>query len=138
MAFTEDSRDSEIWKGIPGWEGLYQASSHGRIRGVARTKQHKSKKGLWFDQPRKERVLSPGYTEKGYQVVCLNDSRNGRRKTFRVHRLVCLTFHGASDGVRTEVAHNNGIRDDNRAINLRWATHIENMADIAIHRAALG
>lgn len=135
MASKPDTRENEIWKDIPGWEGVYQASSLGRIRSVPRTKRHKTRAGEWFDMPLKGRILRPGTHENGYKIVALSDLRAGRKpRTFRVHRLVCEAFHGPPVGERCEAAHGNGVRDDNRAANLRWATRAENMADIKRHR----
>lgn len=132
--------EQEVWEDIPDWAGVYQASSHGNIRSVPRTKRHKSRNGDWFDMPLKGRILRPGTHENGYKIVALSDVATGRKpRTYRVHRLVCLAFHGLPVGERCEAAHNNGIRDDNRATNLRWATHAENMADIRKHKEqALG
>lgn len=45
-----------------------------------------------------------------------------------IHRVVLETFIGlAPHG--TEACHANGDGKDNRLVNLRWATHLENMAD---------
>lgn len=135
MASEADTLEYEFWKDIPGWEGLYQASSLGRIRSVPRTKRHKAKSGKWYDMPLKGRVLSLGRRPNGYLIVALSDLRTGRKpKTFRVNRLVCETFHGPPKCDRIEAAHNDGIRDNNRADNLRWATRAENLADIPRHR----
>lgn len=52
----------EIWLPIPGYDGMYEASSLGRVR----------------SKYRQCRILSTkGTTESGYPVVSLN--RNGRR-----------------------------------------------------------
>lgn len=53
----------------------------------------------------------------------------GNRVT-SVHRAVCLAFHGLppSDG-HTQVDHINRVRHDNRAVNLRWVTPVENAAN---------
>ena len=62
----------------------------------------------------------------GYRAVCLQ--REGRDVKTYVHILVCSAFHGSRpEGY--EVAHLNGIRSDNRAENLRWATRAENHHD---------
>lgn len=53
----------------------------------------------------------------------------GRGVTRYVHRLVCLTFHGEAPSPAHQVAHGNGDPGDNRAANLRWATHVENQHD---------
>ena len=52
-----------------------------------------------------------------------------------VHRLVCAAFHGPQPPGH-QVRHLNGIRDDNRAANLRWGTIAENMRDKLAHGTA--
>lgn len=64
----------EIWKDIKDFEGLYQVSNFGRVRSFY--------KGC--------RILSPGETRRGYLRVCL--CKNGKRKSFLVHRLVAEAF----------------------------------------------
>lgn len=126
----------EIWKDIPGWEGIYQASSEGRIRSVPREHMRPSRKGNVCCYRMKGRVLREAKNEKGYSVVVLSDAANGRRPLMhRVHRLVCRTFHGEPANPELEAAHNDGVRSNNRANNLRWATRAENLADIPLHRA---
>jgi hypothetical protein len=132
---ADEQHSAEEWRDIPGYEGLYQASTHGRIRSLDRMKPHKSKGGLWFDHPRKGQLLAPYVHEKGYFLVKLSDTRTGRRsRSFRVHRLIGETFI-PNPLCKPEVAHNDGCRTNNAVWNLRWATRKENMADIPIHRA---
>lgn len=57
-------------------------------------------------------------------------------KRYPVHILVCETFHGPRP-VGKVAAHRNGDNQDNRAANLRWATHKENSADKARHGTQL-
>lgn len=134
MAAKAPSPDNEIWKDIPGFEGVYQASNLGRIRSLPRKKRHKSPYGRWYEQNLKGRVLRQRHNEKGYKLVQLSRVEAGLKpKPYRVHRLICLTFHGPPEGDRNEAAHNDGIRDNNRSDNLRWATRAENMADVAKH-----
>ena len=55
----------------------------------------------------------------GYLVVCIN------YKNYKVHRLVCETFHENTLN-KPCVDHRNGNKEDNDASNLRWATVSEN------------
>lgn len=50
-----------------------------------------------------------------------------------VHTLVCEAFHGPRPSAIHQVAHWNGDRQDNRAVNLRWATPAENAEDAWRH-----
>jgi hypothetical protein len=73
----------------------------------------------------KRRILKPithyGRGGKVYHNVFLSYGVNRL-----VHRLVCEAFHGHAPSVVHEVAHLNDRGEDNRAENLRWATHQEN------------
>ena len=78
-------------------------------------------------------VLKGKETHNGYRTVQLNPTPLEKPKDLRVHRLVAATFYDyepldPKGNQRLEVNHLNGIRDDNKAINLEWCSHDENMA----------
>lgn len=98
---------TEIWRDIPGCQSLYQVSNFGRV---------KSFKGG-------EHFLKPTRRGKGYKAVTVQ--RNGEFVNEYVHRLVAEIFVTNPDG-KPEVNHINGIRNDNRAVNLEWTTAKEN------------
>ena len=104
----------EIWKDIEGFEGLYQVSNLGRVKGLDRISNGNKLKG---------KIILGGKDTKGYRFVCLH--KNGQRSLFRVHRLVAYAFVPQING-KDYIDHINGIRDDNRVENLRWCTHQEN------------
>jgi hypothetical protein len=83
---------------------------------------------------RSGKVLKPCPDGAGYSklVMCLPGNK---RKTIRVHVLVCETFHGPRPFGHA-VAHADGDRSNNRADNLRWATYTENEADKRAHGTA--
>ena len=64
---------------------------------------------------------------------CVNLCAKGIAKTFTVHRLVCMAFHGEPPTDLHEVAHNDGVRTNNTSSNLRWATRAENSKDRLTH-----
>lgn len=112
----------EIWKDIPGYEGKYQASSLGRIRSLDREivqmdGRHRSAKG---------RIRVPVVSRtRPYYALRLQKGGN----MTEVHRLVALAFYGpCPEGC--EIMHLNGNSLDNRAENLRYGTHQENVQDI--------
>lgn len=114
----------EIWKDIPGYEGLYQASSEGRIKRVNGIAWNGHKHHL-----KRERILKQHYGNgAGYAQVTL--SKEGKTKTFRVHVLICLTFIGGrnvKDPISRPILHLNGIATDNRLCNLNYGTVRENI-----------
>lgn len=58
--------------------------------------------------------------------------RGGKHRTIYVHRLVLEAFHGpCPEGM--EARHLNGDARDNRAVNLAWGTHQENVQDTIRH-----
>lgn len=64
-----------------------------------------------------------GGMTKGYRIVTVRN--NSISKSIGVHRLILLTFKGpAPRGF--ECAHLNGVRNDNRLINLLWVSRKEN------------
>lgn len=102
-----DMKD-EVWKSIPEYEGLYYASNMGRIK----------KRGY----PDNNKIMKQSFSRE-YLVLGL--TAYGQRKTYRVHRLVAMTFK-KNKNPNYEVNHINGIKTDNREINLEWIEHSEN------------
>jgi len=104
----------EVWREIPGYEGRYQVSDQGRVRGPM------------------GRVLKPQRINSGYLVV--HHCKGGRRYPHTVHRLVALAFLQGREPHRHHVNHKNGDKHDNRAANLEWCTPSENV----LHAFATG
>lgn len=105
---TTPQFEGEIWKDIPGYEGLYQCSSLGRVKSLDRLVRY-MRKGVIL----KQRLHT-------YLYVGL-----GTNKYFTVHSLVMLSFVGARPK-EFEIDHINTIRTDNRLENLRYCTKEEN------------
>lgn len=122
-------QSEEEWREIRGWEGLYEVSNLGRIRSVPREQVRLSKGGNPSVYRYGYKLLRPGQNHNGYLLVRLSDMTNGRQQTAKVHRLVCEAFHGPQPGWDHEVAHNDHVRDNNAADNLRWATHRDNIQE---------
>jgi hypothetical protein len=107
---------TEEWRTIPSHPD-YQASSLGRIR------SHRRKK---------TRLMSASPTGSYYLAVCLRTDNSRGKHTMNVHALVAEAFFGPRpEGL--EVRHLNGDSRDNRAENLEYATHSENLRDRARH-----
>ena len=70
--------------------------------------------------------IKPCKNKYGYMIIKL--CKNGKKKCFKLHRLLALAFIPNPEHKRT-IDHINNIRDDNRLINLRWATDKEQQAN---------
>lgn len=110
----------EIWKWIPDFEGLYQVSTWGRIRSVDRWVIYKDGSKRFY----KGRILKPARDENGYLLVVL--SRDGKRRNFRVHRLVAEAFIPNPEN-KPEVNHLDENKENNYVSNLEWSTHKDNI-----------
>jgi hypothetical protein len=71
--------------------------------------------------------LSPGLQSTGkYYFVSV--VINNIRKTHRVHRLICLAFHGKPKSNKMTTSHLNGNWKDNRPENLAWESYSKNLS----------
>lgn len=121
---------TEIWKDIPGYEGRYQASTEGRIRGVDRLQVVVYKDGRSGSRLLKGRVLSTCPGSNGYPYVGLRKTQNAKSAQFQlVHHLIALTFLGKRPKGKV-VCHSDGDKENNRLENLRYDTETENRLDI--------
>lgn len=74
------------------------------------------------------RRLKPGIQSTSrYYIVCLVDD-DGKRKTQRVHRLICSSFHGLPYRSSLVCSHKDGNWKNNKPSNLKWETQKENLA----------
>lgn len=122
--------EDEIWKDIPGYEGLYQASSRGRIRSYDRWVWNHQ--GYMLIKGRILKLSKNTYRKTPYYYAALYDSVKKIRRCLAVHTLICKTFNGPKpteiNGDRNiDCMHINGNSLDNRSGNLAWGTHKENM-----------
>lgn len=120
----------ELWKDVQGYEGYYQVSNLGRIKGLDRKVTHSRSDGTKMQVRLKGRILKQ-YASNGYLRVRL--SKDGAIKNYMAHRLVAAEFNGNSKN-KPYVNHKNGIKHDNRSCNLEWCTASENN----FHAVAMG
>lgn len=117
---TPEDIDNEEWCDVSGYEGLYQVSSCGRVKSLARTKLGKG--GCVLEV--KERILKAGLGNHGYLFVCLY--KDNKNNTPTIHRLVANEFIANTEN-KPEVNHLNG-KTDNRVCSLEWVTPKDNIA----------
>lgn len=119
----------ELWLDIKDYEGVYQVSSHGRVRSVDRVLKYSD--GRVYKQ--KGIILHPsiGGTTPYLSVML---SVNQVTKRINVHRLVCETFKRDSFFDGAEVNHIDENQHNNFSSNLEWVTSSQNK----IHSARYG
>lgn len=113
----------EIWKDIIGFEGLYQVSNLGRVRGVERCINWRGSKKII-----KGCIKAQIYDKRGYPKVGL--SKDGKYEVLLVHRLVAKAFIPIPDelkqyiGTRNlQVNHKDEVKTNNCVYNLEWCTN---------------
>lgn len=101
---------NETWRDIPNYKGLYMINNKGNILSL-KYRKYQGKK-----------LLKLHKDKDGYLVVGL--SKKGRTVTYKVHRLVMLSFVGYS---KLQVNHIDGNKINNCVTNLEYCTPLENV-----------
>jgi len=110
------TKELELWKPIKNYEDFYQISSFGRVKSMHK-KQHK--------------IINQSLRSE-YMGIQLN--KNGKGKTFYIHRLVALSFLSSNDTITKIVNHKDGNKLNNNILNLEWITQKENRKHAAINK----
>jgi hypothetical protein len=105
---------AETWKDVPGYEGRYQVSDQGRVRGPS------------------GRVMRGGTAPNGYAHVTLRSSHH--KVTAPIHKLVASAFLEQPSCGRNHINHRDGVKKNNAATNLEYVSNQENHA----HASRLG
>ena len=112
----------EVWKPVitdeEDYTGLYEISNLGRVRSLDREVWNGNG---WYTK--KGQILTPCKNKLDYLYVGL--SKNGKQKTYRLHRLVAFAFvKGYFEGAHID--HIDTCKTKNIWTNLRWVTPKEN------------
>ena len=99
----------ETWKQIPGLEGLYEASSFGRIRSLDRLSISKTGTARYISG----KIISEQWTNRRYADLSI--ANNGSVKIMKVHRLVAMAFI-PNENWCLEVNHIDGNKLNNELI----------------------
>ena len=118
--------EKEIWKDIPGYEGLYMVSNLGNVKSLPR--EMWNGKGYFMS---KEKLLSKNTCPIGYNRVILTNYEK-KRYYVGVHYLVLKAFVGEKPEGYT-VCHNDNNKDNNKLNNLRYDSLRENSIDMYRH-----
>lgn len=118
----------EIWKDIPQYEGLYQASTLGRIRAKDRVIAYTNRWGGTSSQLHNGHLV-PQHLSKEHESPLNGTSyysvklyKNNKMHNEWVHRLVALTFIDNPEHYPC-VNHKNEDKGDNSVDNLEWCSY---------------
>lgn len=120
--FTIEELESEEWRPVVGFEGVYEVSCLGRMRRLA------------VKHSPRGHMLSLRPDGRGYRITILQ--RGPRKRKARIHQFVAAAFIGPLPSPKHEVNHRDGVRSNNRLANLEYVTRHENMqhARDVLHR----
>lgn len=93
-------KTNEVFLSVPGYDGLYEVSNLGNVKSL-----------------RTGKLLKQSKDKAGYKILSL--TKDGKSKSFLVHRLVAMAFLPNPDGL-PEVNHKDESHDNNVLENLEW------------------
>ena len=112
--------EKEIWKDVEVRKGHYQISNLGRLRSLDRTILFSNGSERFYKGKIIEGGMVNGYRQTAFRI-------NGIGRTYKFSQLVAMAFlNHIPDGNNLVVDHINGIKDDDRLVNLRIVTNRSN------------
>lgn len=110
----------EKWSPVLGYEGLYEISTHSRVKSIERTAYRSD--GIYRYVPQILLKLNPN--SDGYLMMIL--SKDGIQKNMCVHIMIAKIWVDNPNN-HPEVNHIDGNKLNNLPTNLEWGTHRYNM-----------
>ncbi len=77
------------------------------------------------------KIIKPQLSRKGYLKISL--CNNNKQYLLRLNRVICTLFHGPPPTPKHQARHLNGVKTDNRVVNLTWGTQSQNELDKVKH-----
>lgn len=119
--------NTEIWRDIAGYEGIYQVSNLGRVKRLGGYVKTKIGTTQWFN----EKVLSIHINRQRNNRCTVNLCKDAKKIRIAVHRLVAFAFPEICgyyfDGA--DIGHKDTNPTNNKAENLHWVTKSGNMCN---------
>lgn len=112
------------WLPVVSLLNLYEVSSTGGLRGIARTTN--DGKSLKARELKGRPHSKTGYLHYGLSI-------DGKRYTVMAHRLVCEAFHGPAPEGKPNALHRDGNPSNNSPENLYWGDQSDNNLDSVSH-----
>jgi len=114
----------ETWLPVRGYEGLYEVSNMGRVKGCANRPQFHLVSG--------DVIKKPKLDHEGYVWVFL--SKKSKKLRFKVARLVASHFLPVPTPDRNEINHIDGVKTNDAVSNLEWCSRKENARHASINK----
>ena|SRR5690554_2824929 len=111
MSQIKEVSTKEMWKDVPGFDGMYQISNSGRVRSWRNNRWGRAKR---------PKILQSHTLKNGYDAVSL-----GRGNKMYIHRIMATAFIPNPEN-KPQVNHIDGNKVNNRISNLEWVTQKEN------------
>lgn len=112
--------DREEWRSVVGYEGLYEVSSHGRVRSLDRVIVDKRGHARFHEG----KNIRTHRSKTGYMRVAI--SRDCKSYNTGIHRLVAQAFVKNPNNY-DQVNHLNEDKEDNHYTNLEWSSASHNV-----------
>ena len=108
---------NEVWKPVKGFIGIYEISSHGRVKSLP--KRMFTGRGYYI---KRTQILKERKSSKGYIWVALY--KNKKRYEFALHQLMAINFlnHKPDGSQKLVVDHKNNDKLKNHIENLQVVT----------------